>query len=888
MSLARHFTRGLRALTHRSAADRDVADEVQQYLDDATAAHISGGMAPEEARRTAREELGNTTLAREQVRSYGWENIVENTLADLRFALRQLRKQPGFAFTAILILALGIGATTAIFSAVNPILFETLPYPQAKRLVMVWEGKGGGGRMVNFATFHGISEQSRSFEALAAMKPWQPTMTGPTQPERFEGQRVSADYFRVLGVSPALGRTFQAADDLYHGPNVVVLSHRVWQQRFHSDPGIVGQVVRLDDNPFTVIGVMPAGFEDVLAPQAQLWAPLQYDPALNPWTREFGHHLRMVARLRPGVNRGEAQAELATILPRLAQMYAKGYETAGGPPAGFIVDSLQADITQDVRPALLAVLAAVLLVLIIACVNVTNLLLARGAQRRGEFAMRVALGAARGMLLRQLVTESLVISLFGGVLGILIAEYGVGALVALAPPELPRLAAVRVDAPVFLFALAVAALIGLGIGIFPALRAFGGDLHSGVQQSGRGTSGGHQRARRTLVVAEVALALVLLVSAGLLLRSLQRLFSTDAGFDASRVLTMQVNEASHRYDKDPARLEFFREALEAVRAVPGVESAGFTSQLPLSGQSDVYGMYFAKDGPASYKDEQPALRYAVTPGYFEAMRIALRRGRTFNDRDTATSPRVAIINESLARREFGGSDPLGQRICLRCNEAGPDQPWSTIVGVVADVKQSSLSIGEEDAFYLPSAQWYWADNTMSLVVRTHGDAATLAPSIKNAVWSVDKDVPVVRVATMESLVRLSEARRRFALMVFAAFAFVGLILAATGLYGVLSGGVTERLREIGVRAALGASRGDILGLVVRQGLSLTVIGIVLGAAGAAAATRLLITLLFGISRLDPVTYGGVIGLLVLISLLACSVPAWRAARVDPSITLRAE
>jgi putative ABC transport system permease protein len=719
------------------------------------------------------------------------------------------------------------------------------------------------------------------------MKPWQPTLTGPTQPERLDGQRVSAEYFRVLGVAPALGRTFQAADDLYHGPNVVILSHRVWQQRFRSDPAIVGQAITLNDNPFTVIGVMPAGFEDVLAPQAQVWAALQYDPALKPFSREFGHHLRMVARLRPGVTRGAAQAELETIRPRLAQMYAKGYDTAGGPPEGFVVVSLQADITQDVRPALLAVLAAVVLVLLIACVNVTNLLLARGAQRRGEFAMRVALGAARGRLLRQLTTESLLVSLLGGALGIVIAVYGVNALVALAPPELPRLSAIRVDTPVFLFALAIATLVGLAIGIIPALHVSRDNLQSGIQQTARGAAATHQTTRRALVIAEVALALVLLVSAGLLLRSLQRLFSTDPGFEASHLLTMEVDEASHRYDKDAARLEFFRQAREAVLAVPGVESAAFTSQLPLSGESDVYGMYFEKDGPSSFKDDRPALRYAVTPGYFEAMRIGLRRGRSFNERDTATSPRVAIINESLARREFGASDPIGQRICLRC-DAGPDRPWSTIVGVVADVKQSSLAIGEEDAFYLPSSQWYWADSTMSLVARTRGDAAVLAPSIKSAVWSIDKDVPVVRVATMESLLQLSEARRRFALTVFAVFALVGLVLAATGLYGVLSGGVSERLREIGVRAALGASRNDILALIVRQGMRLTVIGLLIGLAGAAAGTRLLITLLFGISRLDPLTYGGVIALLLAVSLVACGLPAWRAARVDPSITLRAE
>ena len=888
MSLWRHISRGLRVLGNRAGADRDLADEVQQYLDDATSSHLARGLSPEDARRAARNEVGSAALVREEVRSYGWENLVETTFADLRFAVRQLRSHPGFALTAVVILALGIGATTAIFSAVNPILFRTLPYPQAARLAMMWEGKGSGGRMVSFAIFRGIAERNRSFESLAAMKPWQPTMTGPTQPERFAGQKVSADYFRTLGVPPFLGRAFQASDDLFHGPNVVILSYALWQRRFHSDPAILGQAITLDDNPFTVIGVMPASFENVLAPEAQLWAPLQYDPALRPDTREWGHHLRVLGRLRAGVDRSQATADLETLLPGLVQSYAKGFATSGGPPDGFVLDSLQADVTQDVRPALLAVLGAVVLVLLIACVNVTNLLLARGAQRRGEFAMRVALGAGRRRLLRQLVTESLLVSILGGIAGIVVAVYGVGVLRALAPPELPRLNAIRVDAPVLMFALIVAGLIGVAIGVIPAVHAFSGDLNRSAQQAARGFAGRQQGARRMLVVVEVALALVLLVSAGLLFRSLQRLFSTDPGFDASHLLTLRLNEASHRYDKDPARLEFFREALERVRAIPGVKAAGLTGQLPLSGDLDVYGVFFGRDDPGATKNDVAALRYAVTTGYFEAMRIPLRRGRLFNDRDTASSPRVAIINESLARQVFGSQDPLGQRICLRCDLGSVDRPWSTIVGVVADVKQSSLAIGEEDAFYLPSAQWYWADSEMSLVVRAQGDPAALTPAVKAAIWSVDKDVPIVRINTMESLLLLSEARRRFALTIFEAFALVGLILAATGLFGVLSGSVSERLREIGVRAALGASRGDILALVLRQGMTVTVVGLLLGLLGATAASRVLVTLLFGVSRLDPLTYAGVVALLLVVSAIACWAPAWRAARVDPAITLRAE
>jgi putative ABC transport system permease protein len=878
------FIRKCLILFSRDRFTEDLAEEMAFHREQAARDLQAAGMTPTNAQFAATRQFGNAARLKEEsldAVAFGFETALQ----DVRYAVRQLRSNPGFACTAVLILALGIGATTAIFSAVNPILFEPLPYPHPRRLAMVWEGKGGGGRMVNFAIFHGIATQSRSFDAVAAMKAWQPTMTGPTQPERFEGQRVSAAYFDVLGVPPALGRSFQPSDDVFHGPNVVILSHALWQRRFDSDPAIVGRAITLDDQSFTVVGVMPAEFENVLAPEAQIWAPLQYNPALDPNTREWGHHLRVVGRLRAGVGRSQAAAEAGTIIHSLAQAYAQGFANSGGAPDGFIIDSLQDDITADVRPALLAVLGAVVLALIIACVNVTNLLLARAAQRRGEFAMRAALGAAKRRLVRQLLTESLLLAVVAGAFGFLIAAWGVRALIALSPPDLPRVGAIRLDAAVFLFGLAVTTLIGLAVGLVPALHASRANLHSGMQQISHRTAGGHQATRRALVVSEVALALVLLVSAGLLLRSLQRLFSTDPGFDASHVLTMQVDEASQRYNPDLARLTFFRQALDAVRAVPGVESAAFTSQLPLSGDLDIYGIGFEKDA-RNGSPELPALRYAVTPDYFTTMHIPLRRGRFFNERDTTGAPRVAIIDESLAKRKFGSDDPIGRRVCLRCMPG--EQPWSTIVGVVADVKQSSLAIGEEDAFYVPNSQWYWADNVMSLVVRTRADAATLTPSIRSAIWSIDKDQPIVRVATMKHLLAASEAKRSFTLIAFEIFGLVGLILAATGIYGVLSGTVTERTREIGVRAALGATRSNILGLFVRQGLTMTALGLAIGFAGALAATRALITLLFGVSRLDPLTYFAVLALLLTVSLLACWMPAWRATQVDPAITLRAE
>ena len=892
MSLWRQISHGLRVLIHPTDADNDLADEVQHYLDQATAESIARGLSPDDARQAARNELGNPVVLRDRVRSHGWEIVTGTLLSDLHYAFRQSRNNPGFSFTAILILALGIGASTAIFSAVNPILFKPLPYPHPERVTMLFEMKDGGSRLPSFGTFHGISERSGPFEAMAAFKAWQPAITGLDQPERLEGQRVGAEFFRALGIVPALGRDFQSPDDQHNGPNVVILSDRMWRRRFNSDPAIIGRKFTLEDsssqldvsNVFTVIGVMPRSFENVLAPKAELWAPLQYDRSLPLGGREWGHHLRMVGRLRPGVSRAQAASQLDAFLPTLGQHYAKGFDTAGGTPSGMIVDSMQNSVTQGVRPALLAILGAVILVLVIGCVNVTNLLLARGAQRRGEFAMRAALGAQPGRLVRQLLTESLLLATIGGILGLAIAQVGVRALVALSPSELPRLADIRVDSAVFVFALVVTSAVGLLVGLMPALNASRSDPHSSLQQSSRTSAGRQQLVRRSLVVSEVGLALVLLVSAGLLLRTLNRLFAIDPGFDASHLLTMQVQETSNRYARDEARARFFEQALDNVHHLPGVTTAAFTSQLPLSDDYEVYGIEFE----AYPHGEEAAFRYAVSPEYLQTMRVPLRRGRLLNENDRAGAPVAVLISESLARRKFHDQDPIGQRVRMGPDMGHADRPWAMIVGVVGDVKQLSLATSQPDAFYTTAPQWAWVDNVQSLVVRTRADAAALAPAARAAIWSVDKDQPIVRVATMENLVAMSEAQRRFALMLFEAFALVGLILAATGIYGVLSGSVTERTREIGVRSALGASRSSILALIVRQGMTLTGIGITIGLLGAFAASQALITLLFGVSRLDPVTYVGVIGLLLTVSAVACWLPAWRAAQVDPAITLRAE
>ncbi len=879
MSLWRQLTRGLRGLTHRSIADQDVADEVQHYLDQATAAHVARGLSRDEALRAARLELGSVTSVKEQVRGYGWENLVETLLADLRYAARRLRAAPGFTAVTVLTLALGIGATTAIFSAVNPILFQPLPYPQAGRIVMIWDIGSDGSRVEGtFGTYRELVTRSRSFDAIALMKSWQPAMQGAAEPERLDGQRVSASYFRVLGVPPALGQDFQGSDDRLGSPNVVILSDALWRRRFGRDRAIIGHPITLDGDSYIVVGVMPRGFENVLAPSAELWTPLQYDMSQG---RAWGHHLRTVGRLRPGVGTDQAGRELDRIahapVPEFPRQPWASLEN------GLTATLLQDDLTRGVKPALLAILGAVALVLVIACVNVTNLLLVRGVQRRGEFALRAALGAGHNRLLRQLLTESLLLAAVGGAVGMAVAWFGVKALVALSPPGLPRVGAIRVDGAVFAFGLGITTLIGLAFGLSPALQASRNDLNRDLQYGSARTGGGHRRARSALVVAEVGLALVLLVSSGLLLRSLERLFAVEVGFDSAHLLTLQVQTSGHRFDEDSTTYRFFSQALEAVRRAPGVTAAALTSQLPLSGDLDLYGVHFdpsPSDDPGN--EVHGTFRYAVSPGYIETMGIPLRRGRPLDERDRAGAPPVALISESMAKRRLPGLDPIGRRLRIG------DGPLYTIVGVVGEVKQLSLALTESDAVYVTASQWRLADNAMSLVVRADGDAAALAPAVRRAIWSVDKDQPIVRVATMDDLLAATAAERRFALILFEAFALAALALAAAGIYGVLAGSVAERTREIGVRSALGASRRDILALVIRQGMMLTGLGVAIGVAGAVAATQAIVAMLFGVSRLDPATYLGVIALLAGVAMTACAVPAWRAARVDPASTLRSE
>jgi putative ABC transport system permease protein len=809
--------------------------------------------------------------------------VMEKLVQDLRYALRQLQKSPGFGCAAVLILALGIGGTSAIFSVLNPVLFEPLPYPHASRIMTIWYSGRDRERIGQaFHTYREVAQRNHSFEALAVTKPWQPAISGGDQPERLDGQRVSAAYFRVLGVPVAFGRDFQPADDVLNGPKVVILSDGLWRRRFGGDTGIVGQQIRLDDQPYTVIGVMPSTFDNVLSPAAEAWAPLQYDSGnvSSPESREWGHHLRMIGRLSAGVGQDGAKSDLTWIASTpVAEFPRPSFVSLA---QGFVVDRLQDDVTRGVKPALVAVFGAVTLMLLIACVNVTNLVLARSARRQGEIALRIALGAPTQRVRWQLVTESLLLAILGGIVGMFVTEFGIRVLVTLSPAGLPRMNAIRLDGTVFAFAAGITLLVGIVVGLIPAWQTLHSDLQSSLQEGSQRVSGSHQGIRRSFVVAEVALALLLLVSAGLMLHSIRRLLAVPPGFDASNAISLQVQTNGRRYDDERLSNQFFAQALEAVRQVPGVTVAAFTSQLPLSGDMDVYGAQFEEDDP---EIAYPAYRYAVTADYFDTLGIPLRRGRLLDAHDTEKTPPMVLISESLAKRRFPNQDPLGKRLHIGGRN---DTPEFTIAGVVGNVKQMSLGLSDSDAVYTTTTQWTFPQRALSLVVRGRSDMSALVPAIKKAIWSVDNEQPIVRVARMETLLAESASERRFVLILFEAFGLVALALAGSGIYGVLSGSVAERTREIGVRSALGATRGGIVALIVRQGMTLTALGALLGVAGALLASQALGALLFGISRFDPFTYIAAIVLLSAVAAIACILPSWRAARIDPMVALRYE
>ena len=813
--------------------------------------------------------------------------MVHSWIADVRYAWRKLfgGAASGGTLVAIASIGLGVGVSTAIFGAVDQILISALPDPEPQRVIVLTDRNEDDEPLpVAYGTVREVVQRNRSFDALAVLRSWQPSLTAAGEPARLAGDYVSPDYFAALGVRPALGRDFAAEDDVTGAPRVVIVTASFAERRFGSAEAVLDRTITLDGESYTVIGVMPMGFENALSPAVELWAPLRYLTGQPFESREWGHHLRMVGRLREGVTLEQAQREMLTIGSSPAAEFPR--PTWASMQRGLALESLHASVTSGVRPALLAIVGAVLLLLAIACANVTNILLARALARRDELATRAALGAEPRRLVRQLFAESALLTCVGGVLGVGIAALASRALVALAPADLPRLDAIGFDARVLGFALATTAAVALVAGLWPALRASNIGSTAALRTGPRATGHAFATLRRSLVMAQVALATVLLVGAGLLLRSVDQLLSVPTGFDAARVLTMQVVVPRGAVNGEAEGLALLERVLQAVRAVPGVDEAALTSLLPLSGSSfEMYGV-FTESTAGSSENAAVAYRYSVTPEWFETMGIPLMRGRLLGADDRPGTPQAVLINESFAARRFAGRDPIGERVKIGPFNR-PDGPWGTIVGVVGDVKQASLA-ESTDAFYVALGQWAWADPVQSLVMKTTGDPAAFVEPTKQAIWSVNPSLPLERITTMSDLVADSEAQRSFALTIFAAFGLAALLLAGVGVYGVIEGSVTERTREIGVRSALGATPARLAAFVVGQGLGLTAVGIAVGVLAAVGATQAIASLLFGIAPFDLVTYAGVVALLVAVAFVACYAPAIRAARIDPAITLRAD
>jgi putative ABC transport system permease protein len=803
-------------------------------------------------------------------------------LQDLRYSIRMLFKNRGFTKVALLALALGIGANTAIFSVVNSVLLRPLPFSDPQRLIMIWENyqqRGGPEReWASPADFRDFRDQAQSFEHVAALGGWGPTLTGQDEPEDLQGGAVSNDTFAMLGVEPALGRSFKADEDQPGAERVVVLSHHLWERRFGADPSIVGKNLTLSGESFTVIGVMPPGLSFPILNNAEIWRTIGPLLAANPGCDRGCVTLRVIAKLKEGVSIEAARAEMNTITGQIAERYPEDNKGVGA-----TLVPLHEQLVGDVRPAMLVLLGAVGLVLLIACANVANLLLARAAVREKEVAIRAALGASRARLIRQHLTESLVLAVTGGALGLLIAFWMVDLLVSFAPKGTPRLGEVSIDPTVLAFTFGIAVLTGVAFGLAPALMASRTNFNSALKEGGRDSSATTRgaRVRSALVVSEVALSLMLLIGAGLLIKSFVNLQHVDPGFNPNSVLRVDVTLPRTRYPERNQTAAFYKQLLEGVAALPGVQSAGAVSSLPLSGGGT--DSNFAIEGqPPAEADHRPVAWYSsVTPGYFRALGIRLLSGREFTEADNADAPKAVVISDTMARRYFPGGDPLGKRLVF-----GGGKDLREIVGVISDVKFFGLNLDARPSMYFPQAQT--PSRGMSLVVRTQGDPLALASAIRGQTSALDRDLAVSSVMTMEQLVSTSLSEPRVILLLLAAFASVAMLLSAIGVYGVVSYSVTHRSHEIGVRMALGARASDVLKLVVGQGMALVLGGLALGLAAAYALSRVMEAMLFGVSATDATTFAMTALLLAGVALGACFLPALRAMRVDPMIALRCE
>ena len=872
----------------RTRTEHELDAEVRVYFDEVVDEKIARGMPREAARRAAALELGGREQVKEAVRDVRFGVWVENLARDLAQGARLLAKSPGFTAVAVLTLAVGMGPNIAIFSFLNGILLQPLPYPQPEQLVQIFHTnpkfvEGGDTLPVSPPTFNDWRSQSRTLDVAAAAETSHVLTNrgaGEIEPERVAAAGVSTNFFATLGVAPHLGPSFSAGADQPNAPPEIVLSYGVWQRRLGGRTSVVGESLEVSGKPHTIVGVMPRGFSYPAG--VEIWIPLAFDP--GEMKERSSLYLDVTARLKPNATIAQAQAEIAAITQRVLQ------DLPAERDFGARVAPLHGEMVREVQPSLLLLFSAVALVLLIACVNVANLLLARGAARSRDLAVRAALGAGRARLMQQLLGEGLLIALAGGVLGLLVAGWSLEALRSIVPTSMPRVENVRMDAGVVLFSLGLAVLTTVLFGLMPAWQGTRVNLSDSLKEGARGTiGGGRHRMRGGLVVAEVCLSLILLTGAGLMLRTLWQVLSVNPGFDPRNVLTAELYLSRGKYNDDAKRAQFAREILRQTRAIPGVEAAGLTTQLPLAGGQMTYGFLKEGQSDADIRQSMPGtkgnpqttnLRF-VSSDYFQAMRIPVLRGRPLQEADVIGAPEVVVVNQAMAEQFWPGEDVLGKQIRLA---RGREPAWRTIVGVVGNIRHTSLTRPPEAEAYVS-----WGQQTLTsfrLTLRTVGDPAAIASPLRQAVWAVDKDQPVSRVRPMETVLLRSVSETRLFAVLFGVFAGVALLLAAFGIYSVMAYSVTQRSREMGIRLALGARVGQVEGMVLREGLLLALAGVVLGTGGALFATRWVEKLLYGVERTDPATFAGVTMTLLLAAAVACYLPARRATRVDPLVALR--
>lgn len=882
----------LRAMLRRDRLDHDLDEELRSHLEMRAADNLAAGMSPAEARFEAQKRFGNTTLLKEDTRNTDIVAWLDESARDFRHAFRILQRSPGFTAVAVLTLALGIGANTAIFSVIDSVLLHPLPYHDPDSLVMVWETSSqhpNPHNTVSPPNFLDWQTRNTIFSSMAFIFDERDNLILNGDPEEVVVQNVSVNFFSLLGVNPLLGLGFTPENGQPGHDNVIILSFGLWKDRFAGDPAIVGKSVLVSGQPQTVVGVAPQDFQwfikdgSLTGAKPQMWSPFIF-PQRFKEHKQIGRFMTAAARLRPGVTPSQAQSEMNSIGAQLEREYPE-FDSHWG----VNVVPLRQQISGDLRPALLVLFGAVAFVLLIACANVSSLLLARAAAREREMAIRTAIGASRWRIARQLLMESLLLSVIGGGLGVALAVWGTNALLAASPRNLLDLNSVALNLRVLTFAIAATLLAGLLFGFLPSYLSAHSRISETLKQGGRGFSSTNRGAfaRNSFVVVQLALALVLLTGSGLLIRSFVRLVGVDPGFDTSHLLTFKVALPRSKYGTDPLRLAFFQQLLSRINTVPGVRSASMESFPPLTGLGAATGVHVLSQPSLALSNLPVAHVRIVGPGYFATMNTPLRAGRLFNAQEFAEEKHVTIVNQSFVDKYLHGENPLGQKAAIYMKSFAENelQP-SEIIGVVGDVHQVGLDTASEPSVYWPHPELVMS--AMTILVRTSGDPLALVSAVRGELQKMDPELPMGAVATMDQLLADSLSRSRFTMLLLGIFAAVALLLAAVGIYGLIAYSVTQRTQELGIRIALGAQRRDVLRLVLAEGTRLTLLGVAIGILAALALSRLLATLLFGVSATDPLTFAGVAVLLAFVALLACFMPAHRATRVDPLVALRYE